>query len=182
MELRKAAIRDALTVLLSTANDGGCHFLPPDPIELDRSNVKELQLPITFGAMTLMTGDTGEAGRLRDTELVAALTNAHFLHEFVDLAVHLALILSSTTPNNEPFTMEADTDDPGYTTAVDADCHTGSKSLPDMTLAMTRYVACVKDGAVLGFARAVYVHWLFSSSSAVAKRRAEVAAAAARAR
>ncbi len=25
---------------------------------------------------------------------------------------------------------------------VDADCHTGSKSLPDMTLAMTRYVAC----------------------------------------
>ncbi len=51
-------------------------------------------------------------------------------------------------------------------------------AVPDMTLAMTRYVACVKDGAVLGFARVVYVHWLFSSSSAVAKRRAEVAAAA----
>ena len=49
---------------------------------------------------------------------------------------------------------------------------------------MTRYVACVKDGAVLGFARVVYVHWLFSSSSAVAKRRrgVEVAAAAAAAR
>ena len=61
---------------------------------------------------------------------------------------------------------------------VDADCHTGSKSLPDMTLAMTRYVACVKNGELLGFARVVYVHWLFSSSSAVAKRRAEVAAAA----
>ena len=61
---------------------------------------------------------------------------------------------------------------------VDADCHTGSKSLPDMTLAMTRYVACVKNGLLLGFARVVYVHWLFSSSSAVAKRRAEVAAAA----
>ncbi len=61
---------------------------------------------------------------------------------------------------------------------VDANRHTGSRSLPDMTLAMTRYVACVKDGAVLGFARVVYVHWLFSSSSAVAKRRAEVAAAA----
>ena len=61
---------------------------------------------------------------------------------------------------------------------VDADCHTGARSLPDMTLAMTRYVACVKGGVVLGFARVVYVHWLFSSSSAVAKRRAEVAAAA----
>ena len=61
---------------------------------------------------------------------------------------------------------------------VDADCHTGSRSLPDMTLAMTRYVACVKNGELLGFARVVYVHWLFSSSSAVAKRRAEVAAAA----
>ena len=44
---------------------------------------------------------------------------------------------------------------------------------------MTRYVACEKDGVVLGFARVVYVHWLYSSSSAVAKRRAEVAAAAA---
>jgi hypothetical protein len=43
---------------------------------------------------------------------------------------------------------------------------------------MTRYVACEKDGVVLGFARVVYVHWLFSSSSAVAKRRAEVAAVA----
>ena len=63
---------------------------------------------------------------------------------------------------------------------VDADCHTGARSLPDMTLAMTRYVACVKDGVVLGFevARVVYVHWLSSSSSAVAQRRAEVAAAA----
>ena len=61
---------------------------------------------------------------------------------------------------------------------VDADCHTGARSLPDMTLAMTRYVACVKDGVVPGFARVVNVHWLFSSSSAVAKRRAEVAAAA----
>ncbi len=62
---------------------------------------------------------------------------------------------------------------------VDADCHTGARSLPDMTLAMTRYVACVKDGVVPGFARrVVYVHWLFSSLSAVAKRRAEVAAAA----
>jgi hypothetical protein len=66
---------------------------------------------------------------------------------------------------------------------VDANCHTGSQSLPDMTLAMTRYVACVKpkDSTVLGFARVVYVHWFFSSSSAVAKRRVEVAAAAARA-
>ena len=35
-----------------------------------------------------------------------------------------------------------------------------------MTLAMTRYVACVKNGMLLGFARVVYVHWLFSSSSA----------------
>jgi hypothetical protein len=35
-----------------------------------------------------------------------------------------------------------------------------------------------KDSVLLGFARVVYVHWLFSSSSAVAKRRAEVAAAA----
>ncbi len=63
---------------------------------------------------------------------------------------------------------------------VDADCHTGSRSLPDMTLAMTRYVACVKNSELLGFARVVYVHWPFSSSSAVlvAKRRAEVAAAA----
>ena len=52
------------------------------------------------------------------------------------------------------------------------------RSLPDMTLAMTRYVACVKNGELLGFARVVYVHWLFSSSRAVAKRRAEVAAAA----
>jgi hypothetical protein len=46
-----------------------------------------------------------------------------------------------------------------------------------MTLA-THYVACVKDGVLLGFARVAYVHWLFSSSRAVAKRRAEVAAAA----
>ena len=63
---------------------------------------------------------------------------------------------------------------------VDADRHTGAKSLPDMTLAMTRYVACVKpeDGTVLGFARVVYVHWLFTSSSAVAKRRVEFAARA----
>ena len=61
---------------------------------------------------------------------------------------------------------------------VDADCHTGAKSLPDMTLAMTRYVACVKNGMLLGFARVVYVHRLYSSSRAVAKRRAEVAAAA----
>ena len=61
---------------------------------------------------------------------------------------------------------------------VDADRHTGAFSLPDMTLAMTRYVACVKpeDGTVLGFARVVYVHWLFTSSSAVAKRRGELAA------
>ena len=35
-----------------------------------------------------------------------------------------------------------------------------------------------KNGVLLGFARVVYVRWLFSSSSAVAKRRAEVAAAA----
>ena len=61
---------------------------------------------------------------------------------------------------------------------ADTDFHTGARSLPDMTLAMTRYVACVKNGLLLGFARVVYVHWLFSSSSAVAKRRAEVAAAA----
>ena len=61
---------------------------------------------------------------------------------------------------------------------VDADCHTGSRSLPDMTLALTRYVACEKNDVLLGFARVVYVHWLFSSSRAVAKRRAEVAAAA----
>ena len=61
---------------------------------------------------------------------------------------------------------------------VDADCHTGSRSLPDMTLAMTRYVAREKDSVLLGFARSVYVHWLFSSSCAVAKRRAQVAAAA----
>jgi hypothetical protein len=50
---------------------------------------------------------------------------------------------------------------------VDADCHTGARSLPDMTLAMTRYVACVKGGVVLGFARLVYVHWLFSSLARV---------------
>ena len=49
---------------------------------------------------------------------------------------------------------------------VDADCHTGSRSLPDMTLALTRYVACEKNDVLLGFARVVYVHWLFSSSSA----------------
>ena len=65
---------------------------------------------------------------------------------------------------------EGDSDDKYLSTHrdVDADHHTGAKSLPDMTLAMTRYVACVKpkDGAVLGFARVVYVHWLFSSSSA----------------
>ena len=61
---------------------------------------------------------------------------------------------------------------------VDGSCRTGSRSLPDLTIELTRYVACEKDGVVLGFARVVYVHWLFSSSSAVAKRRAEVAAAA----
>ncbi len=62
---------------------------------------------------------------------------------------------------------------------VDADCHTGSRSLSDMTLAMTRYMAREKDSVLLGFARVVYVHWLFSSSRAVvAKRRAQAAAAA----
>jgi hypothetical protein len=49
---------------------------------------------------------------------------------------------------------------------VDADCHTGSRSLPYVMLAMTRYGACEKSGGLLGFARVVYVHWLFSSLSA----------------
>jgi hypothetical protein len=52
---------------------------------------------------------------------------------------------------------------------VDADRLTGATSLPDLTLSMTRYVACAKGGLLLGFARVVYVHWLFSSASAVAK-------------
>jgi hypothetical protein len=52
---------------------------------------------------------------------------------------------------------------------VDADRLTGASSLPDLTLSMTRYVACVKGGMLLGYARVVYVLWLFSSASAVAK-------------
>ncbi len=52
---------------------------------------------------------------------------------------------------------------------VDADRLTGASSLPDLTLSMTRYVACVKGGLLLGYARVVYVLWLFSSASAVAQ-------------
>jgi hypothetical protein len=52
---------------------------------------------------------------------------------------------------------------------VDADRHTGATSLPDLTLSMTRYVACEQGGMLLGFARVVYVHWLFSSASAATR-------------
>jgi hypothetical protein len=55
---------------------------------------------------------------------------------------------------------------------VDGKQRTGSRSLPDLTIGLTRYVACINaDGKVLCFARLVYVHWLFSSASAVAVAR-----------
>ena len=65
---------------------------------------------------------------------------------------------------------------------ADADCHTGARSLPDRTLAVARHVACVKDNVLLGFARVVYVHSLFSSSSAVGGGRTEMGQMAARLR
>ena len=56
---------------------------------------------------------------------------------------------------------------------VDGSCRTvtGSRSLPDLTIGLTRYVACEKDGTVLCIARLVFVLWLYSSASAVAVAR-----------
>jgi hypothetical protein len=53
---------------------------------------------------------------------------------------------------------------------VDSKSRTGKKSLPDLTFTVTRYVACVSaDSILLRIARLVFVHWVYSSSSAVAR-------------
>ena len=53
---------------------------------------------------------------------------------------------------------------------VDSKSRTSKKSLPDLTFTVTRYVACVSaDGILLRIARLVFVHWVYSSSSAVAR-------------
>ena len=54
---------------------------------------------------------------------------------------------------------------------VDGSQRTGTRSLPDLTIGLTRYVACVKDGKVLCIARLAFVLWLYSSASAVAVAR-----------
>ena len=56
------------------------------------------------------------------------------------------------------------------------------QTLPDQTFTVTRYVACAeKDGKVLCIARLVYVHRLYSYSSAVARSSSESGAASAEA-
>ena len=65
---------------------------------------------------------------------------------------------------------------------VDSKCCTGKKSLPDLTFTVARYVACEKGGKLLRIARLVYVHWVYSSSSAVARSTSSSGALAAKGR